>query len=264
MPSTEVAVPAPRAPFESLQSAIPSLLLPIPSKHVILLLDSAQGCTAGPWPDRAACSESTVRGTAALPFPPCLSHLQQPTWRAALPLTPSCLALWQHSLAATGLWNSSFFVFASLMCCDTGEEKESGGCASAGESCAGCPVHSGGSVSQQQCRSHVQFHSNVWVSQGHIKNKEKTRSCCTLVQTSLFGTLNAAMCRQESQGPGEDSAPHVEPPLLLPPIPFLLPTQAAEGRGAVSSHLHSPWILSFLWQWECAGHMPQHAGHNYL
>lgn len=55
------------------------------------------------------------------------------------------------------------------------------------------------------------------------------------VQPPLFGVLNAASWRQKSQGPGEDRAPHVESPLLLPPIPFPLPTQAAKGRGAVSS-----------------------------
>lgn len=50
-----------------------------------------------------------------------------------------------------------------------GEEKETRGCAGVGESCACCPVHSDGSISQQECRGvegagHAQSHSNIRVT----------------------------------------------------------------------------------------------------
>lgn len=108
------------------------------------------------------------------------------------------------------------------MSCGPGEEKEARGCAGVGESCAGCPVHADGSVSQQQCRAegagHVQPGSYLRVTQGHVKGEETQE----LLRTGFV--LSAASWKQESQGPGEDSASHVESPLLLPPIPFPSPT----------------------------------------
>lgn len=100
----------------------------------------------------------------------------------------------------------------------TGEEKEAGGCAGVGGSCACCPVHSDGSVSQQQCRvegaGHVQSHSYLRVMQGHAKEGENQE----LLHTGFV--LNAAIWGQESQGPGEDSGVTS----LAPSIPFPLPT----------------------------------------
>lgn len=110
-----------------------------------------------------------------------------------------------------------------------------------------------------------EWHKDTW-------NKEKTWSCCSLglfwmllsqgrslkalVRTVLlmwshFGSISSHRITSHS----------------IPSHPISFAHPSSWGKGSTISHLHSPSfvsILSFLWQQECAGCMPQHAGHNYL
>lgn len=73
--------------------------------------------------------------------------------------------------------------------------------------------------------------------------------------------------RQESLEPGEadGSAPHMESALLLPPIPFDLPTWAVKGRERGSpTAAHLAFSPSLGRGGVLVDLVPQHDGDNYF
>lgn len=183
MPTMEVAVPAPRALFQSLPNSSESPLRCCHA-HPVLLSPNTLVCTQTLLRDahqllvRQNCMQCRQQylplQAFLLAFHPCSS------WPCMLPspIMPSHLTLRLHKISQLLDCEIALFSFCvSLMSCYAGTEEEGRGCACASESCNCSPGLGDGNVSQQQCRGrewvgHGQPHLNFRVTQGPMKEGE--------------------------------------------------------------------------------------------
>lgn len=162
MPTTEVAVPTSRAPFQAHQvhlnakytTAMHTYCFWRQSPTNTLVCSWRHPAETKLHAGKAQCRS----GSKACPpgLPPCLSVWQQLTLLAPFPVTPSCLTLRLHQVSRLLDCEIALFFFFFHLCLLeelwNWHREEARGCASLGKSCACSPSLADGNASLQQCR----------------------------------------------------------------------------------------------------------------